>query len=98
MLESSGKSYTTSRNKILKSRRLRENEEIVMSCIESIVRLHLYIDRELSADEVIIEHQHLSNCSRCDCRFHFDMKINRLIHDHCTIVHPPAHLRHAVLQ
>ncbi len=98
MLESSGKSYTTSRNKFLKSRRLRENEEIAMSCIESIARLHLYIDRELSADEVIIVQQHLSNCSRCDCRFHFDMKIKRLIHERCTIVHAPAHLREAVLR
>ena len=69
-----------------------------MSCIESVTRLHLYIDRELSAEEVTIVQQHLSNCSSCDCRFQFDMKIKRLIHERCTIERAPAHLREAVLR
>lgn len=69
-----------------------------MSCIESVARLHLYIDRELSAEEVTIVQQHLSNCSSCECRFHFDMKIKRLIHERCTIEHAPTHLREAVLR
>jgi mycothiol system anti-sigma-R factor len=69
-----------------------------MTCIESVARLHLYIDRELSSEEVSIVQQHLSNCSSCECRFHFDMKIKRLIHERCTIERAPAHLREAVLR
>lgn len=69
-----------------------------MSCIESVARLHLYLDRELSIEEITIVQHHLSNCSSCDCRFKFDMKIKRLIHERCTIERAPAHLREAVLQ
>ncbi len=68
-----------------------------MSCIESIARLHLYLDRELSAEEVTIVQRHLLDCPNCDCRFHFDLGLKRLIHERCTIERAPAHLREAVL-
>jgi mycothiol system anti-sigma-R factor len=69
-----------------------------MSCIESIARLHLYLDRELSAEEVTIVQQHLLDCPRCECRFHFDLRLKWLIHERCTIERAPAHLREAVLR
>ena len=69
-----------------------------MNCYETVARLHLYIDRELSVDEVIIVQQHLSNCPSCECRFHFDSGLKRLIHERCTIERAPAHLREAVLR
>ncbi len=69
-----------------------------MSCIESIARLHLYLDRELSNEEVTIVQQHLSDCPNCECRFHFDLGLKRLIHERCTIERAPAHLREAVLR
>ena len=69
-----------------------------MDCIETAARLHLYIDRELSSEEVAIVQQHLSDCPHCECRFHFDMRLKRLIHERCTIVQAPAHLREAVLR
>lgn len=69
-----------------------------MDCYETVARLHLYIDRELSVEEVVVVQQHLTNCPKCDCRFHFDMKLKRLIHERCTIVKAPAHLREAVLR
>src|SRR5258708_34272196 len=68
-----------------------------MDCFEAVARLHLYIDRELSADEVAIVQQHLANCPHCECRFHVDMSIKRLIHERCTIEHAPEHLRAAIL-
>jgi mycothiol system anti-sigma-R factor len=61
-------------------------------------RLHLYIDRELSSEEVEIVQQHLRTCPHCECRFHFDLYLKRLIHERCTIVHAPARLREAVMQ
>ena len=67
-------------------------------CIETAARLHLYIDRELSGEEVVIVQQHLANCPNCKCRFHVDMSIKRLIHERCTIEHAPAHLREAVMR
>lgn len=66
-------------------------------CIETAARLHLYIDRELSAEEVVIVQQHLVNCPNCKCRFHVDMSIKRLIHERCTIQRAPEHLREAVM-
>jgi len=68
-----------------------------MNCIETVARLHLYLGRELSAEEVVIVQQHLVDCPRCECRFHFDMRVRRLIHERCTIERAPAHLREAVL-
>ena len=69
-----------------------------MDCIEAVARLHLYIDRELSVQEVVIVQQHLTDCPHCEDRFHFDMQIKRLIHERCTIERAPAHLREAVMK
>lgn len=69
-----------------------------IDCIEAVARLHLYIDHELSSEEITIVQQHLANCSMCDCRFHFDAGIKRLIHERCTIEQAPAYLREAVMR
>ena len=69
-----------------------------MNCFETIARLHLYIDRELSAEEIAVVQSHLEDCPSCECRFHFDEGVKRLIHERCTIVRAPAHLREAVLR
>jgi putative zinc finger protein len=53
-------------------------------CIEVAARLHLYIDRELSVEEVAIVQQHLTSCPGCRCRFHVDMSIKQLIHERCA--------------
>jgi len=68
-----------------------------MNCLETIARLHLYVDHELSAEEVVIVQQHLTSCPHCECRFHFDMRLKRLLHDHCAMERAPEHLREAVL-
>jgi mycothiol system anti-sigma-R factor len=69
-----------------------------IDCVEAVARLHLYIDRELNVEEIDIVQQHLSRCTSCDCRFHFDESIKRLIHERCTIEHAPTHLREAVMR
>lgn len=69
-----------------------------MNCIETVARLHLYIDRELSDEEVKIVQQHLKDCPSCDCRFHFDMGLKRLMHEKCTIEKAPENLRAAVMR
>ena len=69
-----------------------------MSCIEVVARLHLYLDRELTIEEVVTVRQHLSECPSCECRFHFNSGLKRLIHERCTIERAPVHLREAVLR
>ena len=69
-----------------------------MDCFETAARLHLYIDRELSGEEVATVQYHLLQCPGCECRFHFDERLKRLIHERCTIVTAPPHLREAVLR
>src|SRR6266700_829312 len=62
-----------------------EDSMSCLNCVETVARLHLYIDRELSAEEVVIVQQHLVDCPNCECRFHFDQRLKRLIHERCTI-------------
>jgi mycothiol system anti-sigma-R factor len=69
-----------------------------LDCVQTTARLHLYIDRELNADETKIVQQHLADCPLCDYRFHFDIHIKKLIHERCTIVNAPAHLREVVMR
>jgi mycothiol system anti-sigma-R factor len=69
-----------------------------MNCMETVARLHLYIDRELSDDEVAIVQQHLKDCPSCECRFHFDMGLKRLMHEKCTMEKAPDNLRAAVMR
>jgi len=69
-----------------------------MNCFETVARLHLYIGRELTVEEVAIVQQHLIACPDCECRFHFDVRLKRLIHERCTIEKAPAHLREKVLR
>jgi mycothiol system anti-sigma-R factor len=69
-----------------------------MDCLETVARLHLYVDRELTVEEIEIVQRHLENCPDCDCRFHFDLKIKRLIHDHCAFGRAPEELRQAVIR
>ena len=69
-----------------------------IDCFEATARLHLYLDRELSAEEIEIVRVHLEECPRCTCRFRFDLQIKRLIHERCHIEHAPEHLREAVMR
>jgi mycothiol system anti-sigma-R factor len=69
-----------------------------MDCYETVARLHLFIDRELSANEVAVVQAHLAGCPHCECRFHFDEGVKRLIHERCTIERAPARLREAVMR
>ncbi|GCE24923.1 hypothetical protein KDA_04070 [Dictyobacter alpinus] len=69
-----------------------------LDCVEATARLHLYIDRELTNEEVAIVKQHLDGCQNCECRFHFDLQLKRLIHERCTIERAPTHLREAVMR
>src|SRR5436309_11479038 len=64
-----------------------------MDCFESVARLHLYIGRELSVEEVAVVQQHVKACPNCGCRFHFDVSVMQLIHERCTIEKAHAHLR-----
>jgi len=69
-----------------------------MNCMETVARLHLYIDRELSDEEVAIVQQHLKDCPSCECRFHFDMGLKRLMHEKCTMEKAPDNLRATVMR
>jgi mycothiol system anti-sigma-R factor len=66
--------------------------------METVARLHLYIDRELSDEEVAIVQQHLKDCPSCECRFHFDMGLKRLMHEKCTTSKAPDNLRATVMR
>lgn len=54
-------------------------------CKQAVERLHLYLDRELSPQEVADVQRHLSDCLPCQERFHFQASLKRLVHD--RVVH-----------
>jgi Predicted transmembrane transcriptional regulator (anti-sigma factor) len=69
-----------------------------LDCVQTTARLHLYLDRELNDEEVAVVQQHLESCPHCECRFHFDLRLKKLIHERCTLDSAPQHLRDAVMQ
>ncbi|BCL84038.1 zf-HC2 domain-containing protein [Ktedonobacteria bacterium brp13] len=69
-----------------------------LDCVQATARLHLYIDRELTDEEVTVVQQHLEGCQHCECRFHFDLRLKKLVHERCTLESAPPHLREAVMR
>jgi mycothiol system anti-sigma-R factor len=69
-----------------------------LDCVQATARLHLYIDRELTDEEVTVVQQHLEGCQHCECRFHFDIRLKKLIHERCTLESAPLHLRETVMR
>lgn len=68
-----------------------------IDCQAAERRLHDYLDRELSENEVAEVQQHLERCENCRARFRFEAGLRRLVRQ---AVHdqPPAppHLRNRI--
>jgi mycothiol system anti-sigma-R factor len=62
-------------------------------CDETMGRLSMYLDRELSDEEVRQVKVHLHSCPPCEQVFDFQTKIKRLVRKECCTDDAPARLR-----
>jgi anti-sigma factor (TIGR02949 family) len=51
------------------------NGETQVACEAILRRLDDYIDRELSADEVLMVERHLEECLRCASQYRFEIRL-----------------------
>ncbi|HEY0494066.1 MAG TPA: mycothiol system anti-sigma-R factor [Candidatus Dormibacteraeota bacterium] len=63
------------------------------NCDETMSRLSLYLDRELSDDEVGEVKVHLHACPPCVEVFDFQAELKRLVRKECCTDDAPARLR-----
>ncbi|HEY8738860.1 MAG TPA: mycothiol system anti-sigma-R factor [Candidatus Dormibacteraeota bacterium] len=62
-------------------------------CDETMGRLSMYLDRELSDEEVGQVKVHLHSCPPCEQVFDFQTEIKRLVRKECCTDDAPARLR-----
>ena len=63
------------------------------TCDETMGRLALYLDRELSDKEVGEVKHHLDDCPPCGQVFDFQAELKRLVRKECCTDDAPARLR-----
>lgn len=68
-----------------------------MNCTEVEQRLHQFVDRELSTEEVDEVQRHLDDCPPCLRQFHFESSLRRLVRRACCESAPEA-LRARILR
>jgi mycothiol system anti-sigma-R factor len=66
-------------------------------CNDVVVRLHSYVDRELTEHEMTQVRQHLDDCPPCEQHFVFEEGVKRLVHTKGCPERAPAHLIHKIL-
>jgi mycothiol system anti-sigma-R factor len=62
-------------------------------CEPTMDRLSLYLDRELSEEEVRQVRRHLDECPPCERVFEFQSGLKRLVRRECCTDDAPARLR-----
>ena len=55
-----------------------------MNCAEMAERLYEYLDRELSAEEILEVKQHLAACPPCLRIFRYEEHMRRLVRQACS--------------
>ena len=64
-----------------------------MNCRDCIQKLDLYLDRELSEEELDEVKHHLAECPPCEDRYQLQAHMKRLIKVCCDQGTAPPHLR-----
>ena len=65
----------------------------MLDCIQTLMRLHRYLDRDLTDEEVAEVKRHLDACPPCLHHVHFEDEIRRLVRTKCTGDGAPQRLR-----
>lgn len=63
------------------------------NCNEALSRLHLYIDRELSLEEMAVVRHHLEHCPPCLEVFRVEQNVLRFVGTCCRATRAPESLK-----
>jgi anti-sigma factor (TIGR02949 family) len=63
-----------------------------MTCEEAFRRLDDFIDRELSADEMRLVHEHLAVCAQCTREFNFEISVIDGVREKLSRIAAPPNL------
>ena len=66
-------------------------------CREAFRRIHDYVDRELTPEEMRLVHEHLETCAVCAREFEFEAQVIADVRRKLTRVTAPADLKARVL-
>ncbi|HEX5076204.1 MAG TPA: zf-HC2 domain-containing protein [Gemmatimonadaceae bacterium] len=67
------------------------------TCEEAFRRLDDYLDRELSADEMTLVHEHLEICAGCAREFNFEASVLRGVREKLRQIELPDSLQARIL-
>ena len=67
------------------------------TCEEAFRRLDDYLDRELSAEEMTLVHEHLDICAGCAREFNFEASVLRGVRQKLRQIDPPDSLQARIL-
>jgi anti-sigma factor (TIGR02949 family) len=66
------------------------------TCEEMLRRLDDYLDRELSAEEIVLVEEHLQDCEACSREFGFEASVIRAVRSKLREVDVPQSLRDSI--
>jgi len=66
-------------------------------CKETLDRLQTFLDRELSAEEIVVVRFHLDQCPPCEHLFRFEERLRRLVKIRACTETAPDTLRAEIL-
>ena len=69
-----------------------------MDCKQTMARLQIFLDRELSEMEMLEVDMHLKACPPCENHFQFDRHLKRLVRLHACPENAPSSLRARICQ
>jgi len=67
------------------------------TCEEAFRRLDDYLDRELSAEEMTLVHEHLDICAGCTREFNFEASVLRGVREKLRLIDLPESLQARIL-
>lgn len=65
-------------------------------CQETLDKLHTFLDRQLSEDDLVVVRYHLDRCPPCHHLFRFEERVRRLVKRSCA-ESAPSKLREQIL-
>ena len=70
----------------------------MLNCLQTMIKLSRYLDRELTDDEVAEVKRHLTNCPPCGHHVRFEEDLRRLVRTKASGDCAPARLRSLIAE
>ena len=70
----------------------------MLNCVQTMIKLSRYLDRELTDDEIVEVKRHLAACPPCGRHLRFEEDVRRLVRMKATGDCAPARLRSLIVE